>query len=97
MAASLLSGSSRDLLRRPGGAGQALPAPARCFALAAVSAPVHVCHGVRDALVPLDHALAPASPAAAPGRFLFRRRLADVLGAVTGAGHVSGAGTTASR
>ena len=62
------------------------------FALADVGAEVHVFHGVRDALVPLDHALALA--AGLPrcrawldpdeGHFLFRRRLADVFGAVTG-------------
>jgi pimeloyl-ACP methyl ester carboxylesterase len=60
------------------------------FALSDVRAEVHVFHGVRDALVPVDHALALA--AGLPrcrawmdpeeGHFLFRRRLADVLQAV---------------
>ena len=73
------------------------------FALSEIQAEVHVFHGVRDALVPVDHALALA--AGLPrcrawmdpeeGHFLFRRRLADVLGAVTGAGATSGAWTTA--
>jgi pimeloyl-ACP methyl ester carboxylesterase len=69
------------------------------FALSDVDVPVHVFHGVHDALVPLDHALALA--AGLPrcrawlepdeGHFLFRRRLRDVLGAVTGAGEAAGA------
>lgn len=73
------------------------------FSLSDIQAEVHVFHGVRDALVPVDHALALA--AGLPrcrawmdpeeGHFLFRRRLADVLGAVTGAGAASGARSTA--
>jgi pimeloyl-ACP methyl ester carboxylesterase len=63
------------------------------FALADVRAEVHVFHGVRDALVPVDHALALAANLPRcraymdpeEGHFLFRRRLPEVLGAVTGA------------
>jgi pimeloyl-ACP methyl ester carboxylesterase len=62
------------------------------FALSQVRAEVHVFHGVRDALVPVDHALALAANLPRcrawmdpdEGHFLFRRRLAEVLGAVTG-------------
>jgi pimeloyl-ACP methyl ester carboxylesterase len=60
------------------------------FALADVKPEVHVFHGVRDALVPVDHALALA--AGLPrcqawmdpdeGHFLFRRKLGDVLAAL---------------
>ena len=70
------------------------------FALADVQPEVHVFHGVKDALVPVDHALALAANLPRcrawmdpeEGHFLFRRRLADVLGAVTGARERSAAG-----
>jgi pimeloyl-ACP methyl ester carboxylesterase len=63
------------------------------YALADVRAEVHVFHGVKDALVPVDHALALAANLPRcraymdpdEGHFLFRRRLAEVLAAVTGA------------
>jgi pimeloyl-ACP methyl ester carboxylesterase len=62
------------------------------FALSDVRAEVHVFHGVKDALVPVDHALALAANLprcrtymdAEEGHFLFRRRLAEVMCAVTG-------------
>jgi pimeloyl-ACP methyl ester carboxylesterase len=58
------------------------------FALADVDVDVHVFHGTRDALVPVDHALALASSLPRcrawldpdEGHFLFRRRLETVLG-----------------
>jgi pimeloyl-ACP methyl ester carboxylesterase len=63
------------------------------FALADVRAEVHVFHGVKDALVPVEHALQLAANLPRcraymdpdEGHFLFRRRLPEVLGAVTGA------------
>ncbi len=62
------------------------------FALADVRPEVHVFHGVRDALVPVDHALQLAANLPRcraymdpeESHFLFRRRLAEVLAAVTG-------------
>jgi pimeloyl-ACP methyl ester carboxylesterase len=66
------------------------------FSLADVRPEVHVFHGVEDALVPVEHALQLAANLQRcrayldpeEGHFLFRRRLPEVLGAVTGA-HVS--------
>jgi pimeloyl-ACP methyl ester carboxylesterase len=71
----------------------ALSARAWGFALSDVQPEVHVFHGARDALVPVEHALQLAANLPRcraymdpeEGHFLFRRRLAEVLAAVTGA------------
>jgi pimeloyl-ACP methyl ester carboxylesterase len=62
------------------------------FEAASVSAAVHVWHGARDPLVPLDHALALATSLPRcrmflhpeEGRHFFRRRLGEILAALLG-------------